>query len=149
MAPLSHVIHTTSNPGTGNLLWEKFTTHGFPKECLEFIAFASHYQINELDRIPTNNTGVLQPFWRKADMVCTCGIQMHLNVAVAPRSAFRVRVILFQTPFSWSQISLGDGDGGGNGRFRLTDNCPQGGFNCNGRMLTDIAVGANGVQVAL
>ena len=82
-------------------------------------------------------------------MVCTCGIQMHLNVAVAPRSAFRVRVILFQTPFSWSQISLGDGDGGGNGRFRLTDNCPQGGFNCNGRMLTDIAVGANGVQVAL
>ncbi len=75
-------------------------THGFPKECLEFIAFASHYQINELDRIPTNNTGVLQPFWRKANMVRARGIRMHLNVAVAPRSAFRVHVILFQTPFS-------------------------------------------------
>ncbi len=138
----------TSRLASGNLIWEKFTTHGFPKECLEYIAFASHYQINELDHIPTNYTGVLQPFWRKADMVCACGIQMHLNVAIAPRSAFRVHVILFQMPFTWSQISSGPADGA-NRRFKPTDNCPQGEFHCNGGMLINIAVGANGVQVAL
>ncbi len=149
MAPLSHVIRMTSNPASGNMIWEKFTTHGFPKECLEYVAFASHYQINELDCIPTNHTGILQLFWRKANIVCAHGIQMHLNVAIASRSAFRVRVILFQTPFSWSQISMGDGDGEGNGRFKPTNNCPQGGFNCNGGMLMDIAVGPNGVYVAL
>ena len=134
---MKEVVRTTREPVTGHFKWEMFTTRGIPRDFHKYVAYACHYMINRLERVEPFNTTSLLPHFRTSDWVRVKGISTKLDVVVQPKSGFRLRFLMWQGPDTIDTICANYiGDVPNNKSFDGTDECLQGGYHLNGRLLT-------------
>lgn len=76
-------------------------------------------------------------------MVRLTGLQVSNKIIVAPKSGFRVRMLVFQTPHTMSELLGSDVDD--NHHMVATDKHIQGYFESNGQHLTTIVKDQNGI----
>ena len=88
-------------------LYERFTTKGIPKDCLQAVSFASRYCLNYISNALTiqrsnrpnvsNDSDVRRSLhqFQRSDLIRATGIRYHLDMAVMPRSGYKVKVVMF------------------------------------------------------
>ncbi len=161
---LSYSTQTTCDSDNLHHLWERFTTHGVPCASLPFCSFATHYCINYVEHTnaPSNASHerrMLHQYWT-SNLIQATGIQYHLDMSIAPKSDFRLRIMLVQSHLGWNDINddlykadgkggwnrifVGDGDG-----FNSRGSSKQGEFNLEGSWFTKIHNTTNGAETAI
>jgi hypothetical protein len=136
ISKLNRVTQTTMNSDTSDFVWERFTTIGIPRDSLHYSAFVCHYHINRLPRARYGAPTSLLPYYRNSDWVRCTGIHIKLDIVLNPKSAFKLRVILFQSPYSMEHIT--DNDLEDNGADAPNDDCMTGCYTPNGTMFTEL-----------
>ena len=133
------ICHMVQNKDMGQIVWERFTTKGIPEEVHKLTSFGCHYMLNMLPRGIPMTQDVLIMYKRMTDMVRVCGIAIHLDFILQPKSGYNLRLILFQSPYNMQQLSEDYTDD-----CELYDNKPhignkftkQGFYKPNGTLLT-------------
>jgi hypothetical protein len=90
-----------------NIKWEMFSLRGLHPKVQPAVAFACHYQLNVLQRASPYDEESLHPYLRKSDMVRCTGISLSFEMRIEPKSGFRLRVLLFQTPYELKAMTHG------------------------------------------
>jgi hypothetical protein len=147
------------NEENGRHLWERFTTAGMPRDTLPFASFASRYCLNYLEHnglsLKDSLTKRSLHQFRNSDLVRATGIRYHLDISIQPKSAYKLRILMFQSPKGWDDLTqildndgervlVGDGEG-----YGITKRNPQGGFNTEGVWFTKIRRTENGAETAI
>ena len=81
-------------------------------------------------------------------MVRATGIHLELNVGVSPKSGWRVRLLLIQSPLDMNQIT-GNVDINNYAYYPDEHQNPQGGFTLNGGSFTQVFSGADGYEASI
>jgi hypothetical protein len=83
--------------------------------------------------------------FRSADLVRATGIRYHLDISIQPKSGYKLRIIMFQSPKGWDDLNQGlkDNDGeriyvGDGEGFSANGIDKQGGFHLEGGWFTKI-----------
>ena len=100
------ISRTMQDKETGIHQWERFTVQGIPEECRPMSSFVSYYMLNILPRGTPMSRDALMPYIRTTDMVRVRGIGYSLNFVLMPKSGFRLRLLMFQTPHDMRQLSI-------------------------------------------
>jgi len=84
---------------------EIISTKGFNNDQVGVMSFTCHYLINQIQKsFPTIPDRRLY-YKRSSDMIRLRGVQVKARIVLGPRSGFRVRAIIFQTPFDIDDMS--------------------------------------------
>jgi hypothetical protein len=144
---LKNIVRTTCDEHDGKHLWERFTTKGVVRDSAPFSSFICHYYINQIPRTEAFTDDLLLSWARSTDMIRVTGIRLSLDVGVSPKSGWRVRLMLVQSPLDFYGLT-GEVDME-NGSYDGDDDIPQGGYNLNGNWFTRINNTPNGVEAAI
>ena len=91
-----------------DLQYEFVNTGHAEKRLVQGLAYACHYQLSHVPRSTFELQDRARYWQRLGDMIRIPGIQGKLKMIVKPKSGFRIRVLLLQTPFRFSGL-VGDG----------------------------------------
>lgn len=112
------------------------------------MVYGCHYMLNGIIRPKMGDERIQLNWFRRTDMVRGTGIQLHLDFQLQPKSGFKVRVILFQSPKDMDQLTDGDEEHD-NSAQNPTAACPQGFFDLNGSVLTQFVENEDEIQAAM
>ena len=116
----------------------------------EQVIFASHYLVNVLPRADIAAEENALPYFRTTDFVRGTGMSLSLDIRMKPRSGFRFRIIIFQTPYGLAEIAEEHKDViRNNGSFPGSTTNPQGGYSCNSGIVSQHAEANNGLLCRL
>jgi hypothetical protein len=122
---------------TGGHLYETFNTFGVSKNDVRALGFSSYYMTSGIDK-SVDSMDDRRRYWRRnSDMVRLRGLQVSTRMIIKAKSGFRVRMIVFQTPYNMGQI-LGDASIPDNRHEDADDDVIQGRFNCNAQIMTTV-----------
>lgn len=100
---MKHISRTVKNIA-GDVQYEHVSTGHAAKKFVGGLAYACHYQLSHVPR-STYDLQDRQRYWRRlGDMIRLIGIQGKLHMILKPRSGFRIRVLLLQTPLHFSGL---------------------------------------------
>ena len=133
------ICQPMADPNTGGPKWELFTTRGIPVKAQEYVAFFSYYLLNQIHRsVPYAQTSVLSGA-RTSEMIRATRISINLDIAVQPKSGFRIQLFVVQSPHSLEQMMPEvPRDIPDNTAFPPNSALPHGCFMPNGQLFTDI-----------
>ena len=134
---IKNICRTTSSETDGRLLYERFTTKGYDKKASKYSSFAANYTINKVPRADVFTNESLLSWFCNSDMIRVTGIRLELNIGVSPKSGWRVRLLLIQSPLDMSQIT-GYQESNNYAYYPDEPNNPQGGFTLNGGSFTQV-----------
>ena len=117
----------------------------------DLLAFTSYYMTSYIERCSFDPQDRLRPWRRLNDMIRLTGIKVGVEFHIAPKSRFRVRMLIFQTPYHMKDI-LGKVDDKGEVDLGFDDNMacnctldkPQGAFLPNAQLLSACVKNAQG-----
>lgn len=105
--------------------------------------------LNRIDRQAFNDSRNLLHYHRRTDFVRGTGIHVNLKTTVMPKSAFRIRILVFQSPKTLSEIAENCPDTEDHIPEDPTQACRQGSYAPNGRLLTQVRETEEGVECAM
>lgn len=124
---MKHISRTVKNIA-GDVQYEHVSTGHAAKKYVGGLAYACHYQLSHVPR-STYDLQDRQRYWRRlGDMIRLIGIQGKLHMILKPKSGFRVRVLLLQTPLHFSGLVTADHAVLDNQASSPGDNDPMGSF---------------------
>lgn len=131
---LQRVTRTTCREQNGLQQYELFTTNGLPEAQKRACSFACHYAINQITRAKYGNMNSMLPYFRTSDWIRCTGIHIRLDMAIQPKSAFKLRVILFQSQFEFNDLAKTNKFFSSNWPFKPNEHVKHGGLKVNGGM---------------
>ena len=144
---LSYVTRTTSKRKNGKMLWERFTTKPINAEVIPFAAFQTHYNLSLIEGVAHHTDLGDQHHYRKSDLIRCTGIRMHFDISIMPKSGYKLRIMLLQTPYEWTTLAPVDANDGK--PFPANQGNPQGGYDLMGDWFTQLHVTDTGIETEL
>lgn len=121
------LISRTLKDENRNPHYEFVTTRGLSKKSVVCASFVSYYMVSHIPRSVPEPGDRVRYWKRNSDMARLTGLQVKVEMIVKPKSGFRVRLLLIQTPFDMADMTS-ESDTENNQARIGTRNDPQGSF---------------------